>query len=135
MANLTSKAHNRPKRQLTVTLKSIWKKWFSNGPEERKAMSVCKRLRWGVVSITGNFRGNNEDRCLAHPDGRYMIVADGMGGQSAGEKASELAIELVPQRLDQLLNFDVDTPEKVSAGIDTAVGHANDEIMALGELD
>ena len=39
------------------------------------------------------------------------------------------------QRLDQLLDFEVDPPEKVSAGIDTAVGHANDEIMALGELD
>lgn len=118
-----------------MSLKSFWNKLFSDGPTEKKAETVSKRLRWGVVSITGNFRENNEDRCLAHPQGRYMIVADGMGGQCAGEKASELALELVPQRLDQLIDFEDDTPEKVSTGIDTAVGHANDEIMALGELD
>ena len=88
-----------------------------------------------MVSITGNFRENNEDRCLVPPDGRYFIVADGMGGQSAGEKASELAMELVPKRLDQILDFDKDDPEKVASSIDDAVSHANLEIMAMGELD
>ena len=93
------------------------------------------RLRWGSVSITGNFRENNEDRCLAHPEGRYFLVADGMGGQSAGEKASELAVELIPRRLDQLINFPNPQPEGVVRGIDEAVAFANGEIMALGEVD
>jgi protein phosphatase len=92
-------------------------------------------LRCGVVSIKGDFRENNEDRCQADPRGHYMIVADGMGGQSAGEKASELALELVSRRLEQLINFELDSPDKVNSSIDSAVSHANDEIMALGELD
>ena len=46
------------------------------------------QVRWGCLSIKGNFRENNEDSYVIDPRGRYFIVADGMGGQSAGEKAS-----------------------------------------------
>jgi serine/threonine protein phosphatase PrpC len=92
-------------------------------------------LRWGQASITGNFRENNEDNLFVDPGGRFFIVADGMGGQSAGEKASALAVELVPQRLNQLLQFDSEPPEQVVRSIDEAVAYANGEIMALGEVD
>lgn len=98
-------------------------------------VTVAISLRWGTVSITGNFRENNEDRCLADSQGRYFLVADGMGGQSAGEKASEMAVELIPKKLDALLNFQGDKPERVRQSVDTAIGHANAEIMALSELD
>jgi protein phosphatase len=91
--------------------------------------------RWGAVSITGNFRENNEDRCLADSAGRYFLVADGMGGQCAGEKASEMAVDLIPRRLEQLVDFSRDDGAKVVRGIDDAVAHANGEIMALSELD
>jgi serine/threonine protein phosphatase PrpC len=93
------------------------------------------RTRWGSLSITGNFRENNEDRCLASPDGRYFLVADGMGGQSAGEKASELAVELIPRKLDQVLSAEPRQPDAIVRGIDEAVAFANGEIMALGEVD
>lgn len=92
-------------------------------------------VRWGVVSITGNFRENNEDRYHVDEKGRYFVVCDGMGGQSAGERASGMAAELVPRRLEQALNFQDDTADKVVSGIDDAVGHANSEIMALAQLD
>lgn len=92
-------------------------------------------VRWGAVSITGNFRENNEDRCLADPAGRYFLVADGMGGQCAGEKASAMAIELIPRRLEQLIDFSQDGGSSVVRGIDDAVSLANGEIMAMSELD
>lgn len=92
-------------------------------------------VRSGYKSITGNFRENNEDNGVVDPEGRFFIVADGMGGQSAGEKASALAVELIPRKLQQAVDFSKGAGESVLQGIDDAVGHANAEIMALGEVD
>lgn len=92
------------------------------------------KLKSATVSITGNFRENNEDNFYTDPQSRFFLVADGMGGQSAGEKASALAMEIIPQRL-QTLSFDKATPEQTIKIIDDAVAQANAEIMALGELD
>ncbi|MEO1995597.1 MAG: protein phosphatase 2C domain-containing protein, partial [Planctomycetaceae bacterium] len=66
---------------------------------------------------------------------RFFIVADGMGGQSAGEKASAIAVELIPQKLEQLIDFDAEEPQEVLRKVDLAVEYANAEIMALGEVE
>lgn len=92
-------------------------------------------LKAGSHSVTGNYRDNNEDNCRCDSRTRYFLVADGMGGQCAGEKASELAVELISERLCSLLNFEQDSPKDVPGAIDEAVAYANAEIMALGELD
>lgn len=97
-------------------------------------MATPITLTWGSVSVTGNYRENNEDRCHVDPRGRFFLVADGMGGQSAGEKASELAIDLVKERLEKF-DFDKADASKSTAAIDAAVAHANAEIMAMGELE
>jgi protein phosphatase len=92
------------------------------------------KLRAGSVSITGKFRDNNEDNCYSDPQQRFFLVADGMGGQSAGEKASALAMEIVPRKL-QTLDFIRANPDQTVKVIDDAVSQANFEIMALGEVD
>ncbi len=92
-------------------------------------------IQWGAVSITGNFRENNEDRFLIDPAGRFFLVADGMGGQSAGEKASSMAVEQIAERLAAVIDFQKSSPEVVIDGINKAVGRANADIMAMGELE
>lgn len=92
-------------------------------------------IRTGQVSITGNFRENNEDNLVVDQASRYFIVADGMGGQNAGEKASQMAVELIPQQLEARLDFDSAKAASVVESIDAAVEYANAEIMALSELD
>ena len=92
------------------------------------------KLRWGSLSITGNYRENNEDNFHVDSQGRFFLVADGMGGQSAGERASALAMEIIPQKL-QLLDFQKASTDHTAKIIDEAVSQANFEIMALGELD
>lgn len=98
-------------------------------------MASSYKITSGSLSVTGNYRDNNEDNCLVDTTGRFFLVADGMGGQSAGEKASELAIELVSEKLRAAVNFDQDAPTEITKAIDAAVSYANMEIMALGELD
>jgi len=92
-------------------------------------------LQFGFLTVVGNYRENNEDSVFVDPNGRFFVVADGMGGQSAGEKASALATDIVPRRLTQLINFDADKSESVKKSIDRAVTEANSEILALSELD
>jgi serine/threonine protein phosphatase PrpC len=99
-------------------------------------MGRAGNLHWGALSITGNFRSNNEDRFYIDSEGRYFLVADGMGGQSAGERASELAVELISSRLNTGIDFNGTPAAKaVIDSIDKAIAHANSEIIALGELE
>ena len=93
------------------------------------------RVHVGSLSITGNFRGNNEDRLAVDPDGRFFLVADGMGGQSAGEQASEMAIELIGKELGKELDFEEISSETVIETIDRVVTSANTEILALAQLE
>jgi len=89
----------------------------------------------GHVSITGNYRDNNEDSCIVDKQQRYAIVADGMGGQSAGERASALAIELIPRRLEQLLDFEKANAKSVNEALEKSIAYANSEIIAHSETD
>ncbi|MFP6764599.1 MAG: protein phosphatase 2C domain-containing protein, partial [Planctomycetaceae bacterium] len=93
------------------------------------------KLKFGQLSVVGNYRDNNEDASVIDDEGRFFIVADGMGGQCAGEKASELATEIVPRKLLALIDSDGQEADVVLAGIDESVGQANAEILALSELD
>lgn len=91
--------------------------------------------RIGQLSVTGNVRDNNEDSCVVDPARRYAIVADGMGGQSAGERASAMAVELIPRKLEQLLDFEKPGGKAVAEALEKSIAHANTEIMAISEVE
>src|SRR5271167_2425865 len=62
-------------------------------------------LNIGKCTLLGNYRENNEDSIdvKTFPDMTVCLVADGMGGQAAGEVASKRAIEIVPRELKKYL--------------------------------
>ena len=62
-----------------------------------------------------------------------FMVADGMGGQLAGEKASEMAVEIVPDELRKRLSDD-DDEKALKRAIRDAVAEANKEILAQSHL-
>ncbi|MDB5312722.1 MAG: stp [Gemmataceae bacterium] len=93
-------------------------------------------LNIGKCSLLGNYRENNEDSIEVRqfPDLTVGIVADGMGGQAAGEIASKRAVEIAPRELRKNLSPNLN-PEAVNAVIRRAIVQANEEIMAMGALD
>jgi protein phosphatase len=50
-----------------------------------------------ALSDKGCIRTNNEDYCLIEPGLGLYILADGMGGANAGERASRMAVETVAE--------------------------------------
>ena len=55
------------------------------------------RLRYAAMSDVGPVRKNNQDSGYAGP--HLLVVADGIGGQAAGDLASSLVVQTV-RRLD-----------------------------------
>jgi protein phosphatase len=93
-------------------------------------------LNIGKCTLLGNYRENNEDsiEVKQFPDLTVGIVADGMGGQAAGEIASKKAIEIIPRELRKNLST-ATTPDATKQFLRKAIVQANEEIMTMGALD
>ncbi|WP_406696858.1 protein phosphatase 2C domain-containing protein [Singulisphaera sp. Ch08] len=113
------------------------------------------KLLVGVVSTVGRYREHNEDNYFvpgrksvrfdapSAPEGSgetvlssldpssnvLFIVADGMGGQQAGEQASKMAVELIPRAVSRRLGSDESDPKVVQGLIRDSVADANQEIL------
>jgi protein phosphatase len=84
-------------------------------------------VRVGCRSSQG-LRPNNEDRFIADPDRQVFLVADGMGGQDSGEKASGLAAEIIPRALEDHFK----AAEDASSAVRHALDEANQAIIDAG---
>ncbi|MBV2357806.1 Stp1/IreP family PP2C-type Ser/Thr phosphatase [Streptomyces sp. J2-1] len=84
-------------------------------------------LRFAAGSHKGMIREGNEDSGYAGP--RLLAIADGMGGQAAGEVASSEVISA-------LVSLDDDVPgPDILTSLGTAVQRANDQLRAMVEED
>jgi protein phosphatase len=97
---------------------------------------MAVKLNVGKCTLLGNYRENNEDAIdVKHfPDLEVCIVADGMGGQAAGEVASKRAIEVIPRELRKGLTG-VDGPDGTKTIIKRSIVSANEEIIQMSNLD
>src|SRR5262245_60869865 len=93
-------------------------------------------LNIGKCTLLGNIRENNEDAIDVSESAHLTVslVADGMGGQAAGEIASKRATEIVPRELQASLG-PAASVEECQAAIKHAVLQANDDIITRGSLD
>ncbi|MDT0342117.1 Stp1/IreP family PP2C-type Ser/Thr phosphatase [Streptomyces litchfieldiae] len=80
-------------------------------------------LRFAAGSHTGMIRDHNEDSGYAGP--RLLAIADGMGGQAAGEVASSEVISTLVQLDDDIPGSDVLT------SLDASVQRANEQLRAM----
>ncbi|MDX3377609.1 Stp1/IreP family PP2C-type Ser/Thr phosphatase [Streptomyces sp. ME02-6991-2A] len=84
-------------------------------------------LRFAAGSHKGMIREGNEDSGYAGP--RLLAIADGMGGQAAGEVASSEVISTLVQLDDDVPGSDLLT------SLATAVQQANDQLRVMVEED
>jgi protein phosphatase len=80
-------------------------------------------LRFAAGSHTGMIRDHNEDSGYAGP--RLLAIADGMGGQAAGEVASSEVISTLVQLDDDIPGSDILT------SLDDSVQRANDQLRSM----
>jgi parallel beta-helix repeat protein len=83
---------------------------------------VRSNVTYAAASDPGLVRRNNEDAYWADPDRGIFLVVDGIGGQAAGEKAAEIAVQRVRARLERQTG----TAEQ---RIREAIAVANNEIL------
>jgi PPM family protein phosphatase len=74
----------------------------------------------------GMVRSANQDAYHIDPDGRFFIVADGMGGHAGGEEASRIAIETAQSYLNEHWEKEPDTKNLLAQ----ALIASNDAIVA-----
>ncbi len=86
-----------------------------------------------VISVGGcsarGLRPNNEDRFVVDADNHLFLVADGMGGQEFGERASGMAAEIIPKVVHDKLAAREEAGEAVRA----ALAEANKAIIDAGQ--
>lgn len=84
-------------------------------------------FRWQSTAITdvGKVRKLNEDSILERSDDGLWVVADGMGGHSAGDLASQLIVNSLAK-----LDTGVALPELVER-VEEAVLNVNDRLFAV----
>lgn len=81
-----------------------------------------------ALTDTGCVRTNNEDYWLVKPELGLYVVADGMGGAKAGERASRLAADTVAETVTA-------APRRDAQVLIAAVEEANRKVMTAAGSD
>ena len=81
-----------------------------------------------ALSDQGCVRSNNEDYCLIKPELGLYVLADGMGGARAGERASQMAVDTVVEVVREAQRRD-------SQVLLTAVEEANRRVLEAARND
>ncbi|MDD7352150.1 MAG: Stp1/IreP family PP2C-type Ser/Thr phosphatase [Peptoniphilaceae bacterium] len=86
-----------------------------------------------VVSATnvGNYRKNNEDSYFVNESKNLYILADGMGGHLAGEKASKMATEIIASDFENAK--EVNSLEDAIEILSSSIRDANRKIFNSSE--
>lgn len=81
-----------------------------------------------ALSDKGCVRTNNEDYCLIEPELGLYVLADGMGGAKAGERASRMAVEAVAEKV-------LGAQQRDSQVLLSAVEEANRRVLEAAHND
>jgi protein phosphatase len=91
-------------------------------------------LSVGAHTITGLRHVVNQDRYLADTASGIFIVADGMGGMRAGERASQMAVDLL-SRHPRIVDREKLTDAELTVAISEAFRDVSETIVETGASD
>jgi PPM family protein phosphatase len=83
------------------------------------------KINYTGISDPGLIRSNNQDAYYTDPNGRFFIVADGMGGHAGGEQASRIATE----QIQAYLKANWDSSKSSDQLLEEALLQANEAIL------
>ncbi|HAV6897117.1 TPA: SpoIIE family protein phosphatase [Vibrio vulnificus] len=102
--------------------------WMGNG---RNGIGNGDRMSWSLFTFSkthaGKVRPYNEDALLDMTSRRVWVVADGMGGHSAGDVASQMLV-------DRIERFVFDTPDFGIDELRQMIEVANREIFQYAQV-
>ena len=83
------------------------------------------KLTFAGITDTGSVRSVNQDSYYIDPEGKFFIVADGMGGHTGGQEASRIATEAIKTYLLSHWHNTIESPQL----LENAFIKANEAIM------
>jgi serine/threonine protein phosphatase PrpC len=90
----------------------------------------------GAATDTGLLRDRNEDRYFIDEAHGTFLVADGVGGQAAGELAAQIAVEAIRESLARTAaGTDPEVASPAGERVRTAITEANNRIFQSAQED
>lgn len=93
------------------------------------------KIEFAARTDVGLVRPSNEDSLLTLPECGVFVVADGMGGEAAGEEASAQVIASIRQALGGLAQNPPEKPEQLAATLQGAVRQAHRDVFEIARLN